>query len=192
MTTLILTVVGIVIFTIYSLAEIITNKALPPSLSESYYIFEDKKKGAGWAFTAMMWVVGFILMIGWIEVNESFTDWRKYFSFLPFLMCAAIIFVGAAPQFRDYRKNPNSLITKVHEIAAKIAAAFAVLWVIISNASIEDWWIILVALAEGFIIPFGLTGVLKCTKKCFTWAIEMTAFIAAFTSSLYHCIINVL
>lgn len=187
MTNLILTLVGMVIFFSYTIAQILVGCVIPTSLSDSYYLFESKKKGVGWAFTAMMWTVAMLLMPAWIELNEQFSDWRQCFSFLPFFTCAMIMFVGASPKFRDYIKyGPNALETKVHTISAQLAAVFAIAWVVISDASVTDWWVILLSLGLGLLIPFTITGICRCTKKCFTWAIEMTAFIAVFTSALYH------
>lgn len=68
MTYLILACIAIGIFIAYN-AVMIGLFGIPSSLSNTYYLLNNKWPNSGWAFTAMMWVVCGLLIAPWIEVS---------------------------------------------------------------------------------------------------------------------------
>lgn len=193
MFSLILTIAGIAIFSIYITALLITvNKdgdKFPPSLSDSFYIFNKKMYPSGYAFTFMMFTVALILNMGWLEMNDSFEDWRRNLTVLPFFCTGAIMFVGAAPMFRS-----GGMEQVVHETSAYVAAGLAILWDILQNCSSADWWLIPVSLGIGVIVPFivGYSTKTMTKQTSLNFHLEMMAFISIFISSFAHCVMNVL
>ena len=95
---------------------------VPSSLSNTYYLYEAKMKHLGMVFPAMMASMAFTLLPAWLELGEIVSLWSAYLNPLAFFACAAILFVGGAPAFRS-----NRLEGTVHEVAAKIAAAAALI-----------------------------------------------------------------
>lgn len=188
----ILTLLGIVIFTTYISVLLWFYKKeeggiIPPSLSDSFYIYDRKKKGLGYIFTGMMFVIALILMMGWLELNDGFNDWRSNFTFLPFFCCASIAFVGAAPAFRSSELEGN-----VHTIAAKIAAATAIIWVIIQNSSVNDWYWLVLSIVLGVGVPIAVGLGTKTMKSAQVFHLEMMAFISVFISAFIHCLMNII
>ena len=96
------------------------------------------------------------------------------FQFLAFLAPASIAFVGTAPKFLD-----TDLENKVHSIAALVAAACSLAWVILVT---PYWWIILVWL--GFV---AIAAVLTSTyKTSLVYWLETIAFGATFSSTIIY------
>lgn len=121
-TSLILLISSILVFTIYNIVAIKLFR-VPTSLSDTFYLYQNKKKGLGYIFTAMMWTMAFLLMPAWLTISDSMPGWEHNFTFLAFFAAAAIVFVGSAPAFRNV-----GLENKVHMIAAKSCAVFAIAW----------------------------------------------------------------
>lgn len=145
------------------------------SLSASYYCLPSKW---GWLFTLFMWAIAFLLLPAWIEVCNTFVDWRIHFMFLSFFTCALICFVGAAPNFRGIE-----LESKVHTIAATASAVTAILWCVLCCYHIV--YITLIAAA----IPVIVGAITKTLKKCLVYWIEMSAFLAVYITLLFYIIL---
>lgn len=167
--------VAFLIFIIYNVALFI-QFGIPKSLSDSFYLYKDKcykskYNHLGYIFTVFMFLMAMMLMPGWLEISDMWSEWSMHLTFLAFFTAGAICFVGAAPAFRD-----NEMEGKVHSISAKICAATALLWCFIVC------WNIAYVPAIGAIIP-AIVGV--CTK---TWKtaqvywLEMMAFGATFAT----------
>lgn len=173
MTILTLTIIGMVLFTIYNVC-IVSKFGIPVSLSDSFYLLNGVKKGLGFIFTAMMVSMAFCLMPGWLEITESITSWSKNFTALPFLAAAGIAFVGAAPAFRK-----NEVEKLVHGISAYLAAAFSILWICIVCYEVA---LIVLPISVFVIIALGLST--KTLKSSKIYWLEMLAFLATFATIL--------
>lgn len=199
---LILVILAIIIFFVYNAVFIATHE-VPKSLSDTFYYYQDDKKGLGYIFTAMMFSVCFTLLPAWLSISDSFTTWEHYFTFLAFFAAGSIAFVGAAPAFRNV-----GIENTVHMVAAKSAAIFSLLW-----CAIVCWRIM-------YIIPIGLgitwlIGYIYANIRCkkiykqfnlekdvmkhniraylkyidvYIW--EMAAFVITFVTILVQSIIN--
>lgn len=166
---LILVLISFCIFIAYNL--FICNKySVPTSLSASYYNLPVKLR---WVFTVFMWVIAIILLIPWINISESFTDWRQYLRFLAFLTCGLICFVGTAPNFRAFEME-----NKVHTISATTAAATALIWCF-SCAYMYIGNIISFILC---VIVVGLRT--ETLKSCKVYWLEMIAFAVTYGTLL--------
>ena len=179
LTCLILAVVAIAIFVAYNSA-VISKFGVPSSLSASFYLWNGLKKNLGYIFTGMMFTVAFLLMPAWLEVTEIVSSWSKYLTVLPFFGAASIAFVGAAPAFRDCK-----LESKVHMIAAALAAVFSLLWCVVVCYSI-GWIFVLASLAIVWIVAFAT----KTHKTASTYWWEMVAFLATLSTIIYELVIH--
>ena len=177
MTNLILALVAIGIFIIYN-AVAIHFFGNPKSLSETFYLYQNKKKNLGYIFTGMMFTVALTLMPAWIEITEVISTWSHYLTVLPFLGAGMIAFVGAAPAFRSCE-----LESKVHTISATAAAVFSLLWCAVVCYKIA--YIIPISA----VIVWGTAFATKTQKKAQTYWWEMVAFLATFTTIVTECII---
>lgn len=177
MTNLILALVAICIFVIYN-AVAIHFFGIPKSLSETFYLYQNKKKYLGYIFTGMMFIVALTLMPAWIEITEVISTWSHYLTVLPFLGAGMIAFVGAAPAFRSCK-----LESKVHTISATAAAVFSLLW-----CAVVCYKIAYIIPISAFII-WSIAFSTKTQKTAQTYWWEMVAFLATFATIVTECII---
>ena len=167
--TFILILVSFLLFVIYN-SVVLGLFGVPESLSETYYLYENKKKGLGWLFTIFMWVLAFTLLPAWIETSMAIGPWRSYLTFLAFFTCAAIVFVGTSPKFHE---KPEGV---VHTTAAIICAVSALLWDFIVCSDI--WYVPLIAVT----IPVLVATFTKTWKTGYEYWLEMLAFDATFAT----------
>lgn len=109
---------------------------VPPSISDSYYLWEKKKKGLGTLFTFWCWGTGFSILPGWLDMTGE--SWQ----FLCFLAAAGLCFVGAAPLFKPKKSTER----KVHFGGTIVCVIGTQLWVLIHN----PWWLLLWVLFATF------------------------------------------
>ena len=178
MIVLILVLVSLSIFIAYNISALCIF-GVPSSLSNTFYLYNEKKKNLGMLFPAMMGTMGFTLLPAWLELGEVISPWSTNLNVMAFFACAAICFVGAAPAFRA-----NKLEGTVHTVAAITAAAASLLWCLI-----VCWEIMYVPiLAAGLV---ALTAWLtKTFKKGLTYWLEMMAFGATFATVIVELLIH--
>ena len=170
--------ITLLIFVLISLALFISYNitslhffGVPSSLSNTYYLYEAKKKHLGMVFPAMMTSMAFTLLPAWLELGEIVSLWSAYLNPLAFLACAAILFVGGAPAFRS-----NKLEGTVHEVAAKIAAGASLLWCLV-----VCWQIMYVPIIASVVIA--LAALMSGTfKQGLIYWLEMMAVGATFAT----------
>lgn len=166
-----LTTISIIVATCIYVAYNAISSALfciPESLSNTYYLYKEKRN-KGWLFPLMMYAVVAFMMPAWITLSEG-----SDFQFLSFLAPSAIAFVGTAPAFKS-----DDLENVVHSTAAIVAAICSLAWVAIIT---PYWWMILVWL--GFI---ALASILTSSyKSCLVYWLEQVAFGATFTSAILY------
>lgn len=107
-----------IVFNVYVLRRF----GLTWSLSENYLKLEEEKKGSGILFTVWTWYAGLPLMIALLSVTEG-----VWFQFLAFFMCAGLIFVGTAANFKE------DLTREVHYGGTAVAATAGVLLLVFSG-----------------------------------------------------------
>lgn len=158
-------IISIIIFFAYLTYVLVKCKAVPKSLSETYYLLGDK----GWLFSLSLTLMGLSLMPAFIEISDSAGHW---YTFLSFFTCAAIIFVGYTPKFKQQEQ------AAIHVVAASIAAAAGIIW------SLLTIWYIPVISIFVFIAPIIIQWK---TAKVF-W-LEMLAFFCVYASALVSSLI---
>lgn len=90
---------------------------IPESLSATYYLLGKQ----GWLFSVYMSVVSVALYVTWFPLCEP------SYQCLPFLSCASLLFVAAAPAFR------LELEGRVHYGSAIVCCVCVVLWQILEG-----------------------------------------------------------
>lgn len=151
---------------------------VPVSLSESFYLFQNEQKGLGYLFTAMMICMALLLMPAWLTVSDAIGGWESNFTFLAFFAAGAIAFVGEAPAFRSCK-----LESRVHSIAAKIAAFAAIAWCLVVC------WRIAYIVPIACLISLVFALLTKTAKKSCVYWLEMAAFLATFATVITECLL---
>lgn len=177
MTALILSSIAISIFIAYNII-LICMYGVPQSLSHTFYYLEEHGH-SGWWFTAMMWLVCCLLVGPWMNITLYISDWSHYFTFLPFLTCAALLFSSLAGNARD-----NETTKMVHLVGARIAAATAILWICIVC------WKIMWVIPIWIIICGILAHSTKTAKFARDYWIEWVAFGSAFTTIIIEGVLQ--
>lgn len=184
MACLILAIVSFLIFATYNTA-IVWKYGMPSSLSDTFYILQNQKKGLGYLFTGMMWTMAFTLVPAWVEISDAIGGWESNLTFLAFLAAASIVFVGSAPAFRNV-----GIENKVHMISAKLCAVFSIAW-----CAVVCWkimYIIPIAIGLAWLIGWLLrnhTNNGREWKRCSDYIWELAAFIATFATVITECCI---
>lgn len=146
-----------VIFLVY-ISYIVRQFGVPDSLSESFYLLEEKYKDkpTKWLFTIFCFITMFTVLIPWLDIS------KESLQPLCFLSASGLGFVGAAPLFKSYQR-------KVHEIGAIACGLASQIW-LFSNC--YGWITALCGLLMA--IPY-----LK-QKRNFIFYAEMTAFLSTY------------
>lgn len=147
---------------------------VPTSLSATYYLFNYVKDGLGNIFSIMMSIVGVGMLPAWIAVSDAAAPWSSNLTFLAFICCASILFVGFAPQFAD-----NPLTGNVHIISAVIALACSLAWSLTVMASIS---IYIVAIS---FLCWAAACMSKTGRDDKVFWIEMSMFVTTYVSVIY-------
>lgn len=140
--------------TIYICVSIYKLKAIPESLSATYYLWPS------WVFPFFMAATGIILLPYWLEATKD-SNWQ----FLSFISCISFIFIGCVP---NYRKDD----LKIHMIAAYIAAFAALL----SMSLVLNWEVLVVVALATFLFNF------QEIKTKYVFLLEMTILYSLYIS----------
>ena len=154
---------------------LVINNGIPKSLSESFYIYDSKKKGLGYVFSAFLLTTVGLMLPSWLDVGEFI---NPNFTFLIFLTLASLLFVGATPAFKD-----NPMVGNIHDYAAKFGVMTALIWCFV--VCMDIWWIPLVAA----LIPTITCILTKTWKGNVVFWLEMIAFSAIFASVIISSVI---
>lgn len=142
---------------------------IPKSLSETYYLYNDKKRGLRVLFPIVMILSAFLLLPSWLEITVG-----NPLQFLSFLTAGSIMFTGASPAFKK-----NTMDFKVHAISALSSALCSVLWIIFGSGS---WYFIPI-----WLLVIGLIAILtKTIKSSYVYWLETAAFLSTFTSIIAY------
>lgn len=135
---------------------------LPVSISNSFYLYEDLKKGLGYVFTAFLFVESFLILIPMIAMSNG-----HWYQFIGFLAPAGILFCGAAPETKS-----SELTNKVHVIGACTGAIGGLIWCLLSTSGIMIALILLLS----FCITALLAAVTSMDSKYNLFWAEIFAF----------------
>ena len=156
--------VALCIYLVYNVF-IITTYGVPKSLSETFYILDNK----GWMFPIMITSIAGLLLPAWIELSNG-----TNFQFLAFLSASCLMFVGFAPAFKS-----NKLTDRVHDFSAYLSALFAILWI----CFVPKTYFVLI----GFLILFfGISIITKTFKNAIVYWLEHIAIFSTFVSIIYY------
>lgn len=156
---MILTVISLILLTSYIVYAVKVIKAVPWSISDTYYQLE-KRNRPKWLFQFAMIVPAMLLLPAWLDCSP------EGIQFLAFLSCGGLMFVGVAPCFK------LELDGKVHYIATGVCGASAILW----TCLVGLWYIPLICLiTAGYLIY-------RYSKPMF-W-VEMAVFVSTYLSVL--------
>ena len=159
---------AIFMFIVYNIVTLMLF-GVPYSLSMTYYLFKERKNNLKVLFPAMIILMVIFLMPCLLQISEG-----SNFQFTAFLSMASLMFVGVCPGFLDSDMKNN-----VHSISAIICAIFALLWIILVT---QYWYVILIVFACVAITAF----VTKTWKICYTYWLEMVAFISTFIAIIIY------
>lgn len=138
---------------------------IPPSLSDTYYLYKKKNPWMRIFFPIMMVALVILLMPAWLEISVG-----SSLQFLAFLAAGSILFVGAAPAFKQ-----GGIEFRVHSTSAYCAAAFALLWVFFVS---KLWWTVLI----WFVLVLISAILTKTIKTSMVYWLETIAFMSTFTA----------
>lgn len=138
--------IGVCLFIIYT-AICVYFFNIPSSFSETFYLFNEKKKGLGILFPFVMVAFIFLLLPKWFYISDLF---NSTYTFLCFLAGGGLLLVAASPFFKEQTKDCGSplkdLIYRsfhgqglVHTIGALLAMISSIIWAIV-----YDKWLILI------------------------------------------------
>ena len=119
-----LVVLSMVTIAAYVAAMVIKEKEIPESISST--VFRLEKKWV-WVFTAVMLIVGFLLMPPLMEKVSESTQ------FIAFFMVAGILFVGASPLVAKEKNTIHYVCAAVSGISSQVLVAlnqplFLLMW----------------------------------------------------------------
>jgi hypothetical protein len=142
---------------------------VPESLSNTFYLYKERKHWQRLLFPIMMVFMAFTLMPAWLEMSEG-----SNFQFLAFLAAGGIMFTGAAPAFKD-----DELENKVHTGSAIAAAICSLLWIILVA---KLWYFIIL----WFIIISFCAVFTNSYKTAYVYWLETVAFMSTYTAIIAH------
>lgn len=154
-----LIIISIAIFIPYIICVVCLFN-IPWSISNTYYLLEEKRKGLGWLFTVFCYGVGGFLLPGWLDMTP------ESYQYTCFLSVAGLAFVGTAAQFKE------SLTNTVHYTAAVICCLFSQIWCIMAG-----FWLVPLL---SFVFFLCMAGFSK--KKNWMFWVEVAAIVATYIS----------
>ena len=160
--------IAFVIYLIYN-GVVIHLFGIPRSLSETYYLYKNKKELLKNLFPITMVGLALLLAPAWLEITFG-----NSFQFLAFLAIGSIIFTGAVPTFKN-----STMEDKIHSISALFSAICSILWVIFGC---RMWFFIPMWL----LICVLISVLTKSWNKAKVFWIETMVFLTTFTSIIAY------
>lgn len=115
---MILALIAFALFILYVWVAI-SNFGIPKSISNTYYLYEEKAKGLGYLFTAFLWIEAFLIVSIMIVMGDG-SPWQ----FVGFLCPSGLAFCGCAVLSKD----KGTLEGHVHYFGAYLGAIAGVVW----------------------------------------------------------------
>ena len=158
---LILSLVGAAVFSL-GVAAVVLRFGIPPSLSETFYLLGGRK-GKGFIFYLWLAVVVFVMLIPMVQAA----------GYWGFLCGVGLLFVGAAPAFKD-----EGAERFIHPVSALLCAFSAVMQLV----KIHEWGWMLVSAFFAWCVAY----VTMTMRKSYIFWLEMTAFYGLFAGMIVH------
>ena len=140
---------------------------LPFSLSQTFYLFQERNKYLRFLFPAMMVIIACCLLPSWLEISKN-----ENLEFMAFLSVGGMLFTGFTPTFKN-----SDLEDKIHTYSAYLSSAFALLWIIFVT---QLWYVIVLT----FIFISLITYFTKTFKSSYVYCLETVVFISTFIAIL--------
>ena len=153
-----LLVASILVMMIY-LSYIVERYGIPNSISDTYYLLGGKPKGL--VFQGVLALTAFLMLPVLLSRSSESTE------FLAFLACAGLLFVAAAPLFKDASERI------IHFVSAFVCCGCLILWQIFNSL---------------WIIPLLCIGmaVYPATKdKKYLWWLEIATVMSTYVSLIF-------
>lgn len=115
------------LFAMYIAFVIQVNRGVPASISDSFYILNRRKKGAGYVFTGWCYAIGISTMVMMFELSAD-----AWYQFLGLFAGGGLCFVGTAPLFKSCERL-------IHYASAATCALAAALWMVFAGY----WWVLI-------------------------------------------------
>lgn len=147
-----------IIFLVYNIISICKLKNIPSCLSETYYLWPKL------VFPIVMFLVSGLILPVWLELLEG-----SNFQFCAFIICIALMFIGASPDYKN-----NDLDYKVHSTFTYVISIITIITIFI----IFGYWEIL--LINLFIIT--LLFFITNFRKYWLFIIELCLFLSVYTT----------
>lgn len=158
-----LTLLSVTCFGAY-LSFIVAIGGVLSSLSDSYYLLEERKKNLGVLFYFCLAATVFTCVAPMCEVAGAFG----------FLAGFALLLVGVAPRFKEKKS-----IERILHIIGAITSASAAIMILIRAGQVS----VIIPVTLLVII---LSAITNTFKSCVVWWAEMVAFYSLFAGLLLH------
>ncbi len=160
---MILSLIALALFILY-VGTAIANFGIPKSISNTYYLYEEKAKGLGYLFTAFLWIEAFLIVSVMIDMGDG-SPWQ----FVGFLCPAGLAFCGTAVLSED----KHTLEGHVHYFGAYLGAIAGVVWCCIFLGAKNT----LLELLCMSVFCFGICAIpTKTLRSSFTFWSELAVF----------------
>jgi hypothetical protein len=97
----------------------VAGELIPASVSDSFYLLNSKKKGAGYLFTIWCYIIGISVMAVMFDASDG-----RWFQFLSLFAGGGLCFVGTAPLFKAHERT-------IHFASAGTCAIASLLWIVL-------------------------------------------------------------
>lgn len=153
-----LLVASILVLMIY-LSYVVERFGIPNSISDTYYLLGGKVKGL--VFQGVLTLTAFLMIPVLLSRSSESTE------FLAFFACAGLLFVAAAPCFKDSSERI------IHFVSAFVCCGSLLLWQIF-NAS----WIT-------SLVCVGLSAYPAIKDKKYLWWFEIATVMSTYVSLIF-------
>ncbi len=174
MTPIVLSLIALVLFVVYVSLEVIVLDGVPTSISNSFYLYESKKKNLGYVFTAFMFIEAFLVAYPFIIASEG-----NWYECIGFFCACGIAFCGAAPLSRGV-----TMESKVHVVGASGAAVLGMIWCILSAGFLITINVFAICV---FVVAVA-SHATDTEKECKTFWAELMVFPTILTVLIYKLI----
>lgn len=174
MTPVVLSFIAFALYIIYISLEVAIFDSIPTSISNSFYLYESKKKNLGYVFTAFMFIESFLVACPFIVASEG-----NWYECLAFFCTCGIAFCGAAPLSRGV-----TMESKVHVVGASSAAVLGMIWCILS----AGFLVTINTLAVYLFVVAIAVYVTDTRKECKTFWTELIFFTTILTVLIHKLI----
>lgn len=159
---MILSLIALALFILY-VGEAMSNFGIPKSISNTYYLYEEKAKGLGYVFTAFLWIEAFLIISVMIDLGED-SPWQV----VGFLCPTGLAFCGTAV----LSENKHTLEGHVHYFGAYLGAIAGVVWCCI----FIDAKVVLTELLGLSLLFVGCASCTQTLRSSFTFWSELAVF----------------